>query len=277
MSDSTKLETCTNCGGIGGVPNHPHIPSKRCHVCGGSGKVRRRPPNTDLPPDKHENRIAEQLHADVMNFPCDRVKAMDSAAYAYGHCDARHGIAEMLLSHLALSSAEAQVRTLTAERDGWKVEARRCLELAKDLDDRANISDAWRGLLKRIEVAFGCSHVEHGPEDCDALVRQVREVIEQRDALRKQLERYVESSTISDHLSSARAEADAARLSVRVAETLIAMNDAYWKLVEGYDYSPPYPTDLADAYVAAQASHEAAIASFRVAKATGTTDAGQGE
>jgi DnaJ-class molecular chaperone len=32
-------ETCTQCGGLGRVPNHPIIPSKRCPRCKGSGKV----------------------------------------------------------------------------------------------------------------------------------------------------------------------------------------------------------------------------------------------
>lgn len=32
-------ETCTNCGGIGRTPNHPHILVKICHRCGGTGKV----------------------------------------------------------------------------------------------------------------------------------------------------------------------------------------------------------------------------------------------
>jgi protein gp37 len=32
-------ETCTNCGGIGRTPNHPHILAKICHRCGGTGKV----------------------------------------------------------------------------------------------------------------------------------------------------------------------------------------------------------------------------------------------
>lgn len=32
-------ETCTNCGGIGRVPNHPHIPAHMCQRCKGTGKV----------------------------------------------------------------------------------------------------------------------------------------------------------------------------------------------------------------------------------------------
>ncbi|OPY59153.1 MAG: Phage protein Gp37/Gp68 [Pelotomaculum sp. PtaU1.Bin035] len=32
-------ETCTQCGGIGRVPNHPHIPSHQCPRCKGTGKV----------------------------------------------------------------------------------------------------------------------------------------------------------------------------------------------------------------------------------------------
>ena len=34
-----KIETCTRCGGIGRVPNHPHIVAHRCSNCGGTGKV----------------------------------------------------------------------------------------------------------------------------------------------------------------------------------------------------------------------------------------------
>ena len=35
------IETCTQCGGIGRTPNHPHIEAKRCQRCGGSGKINR--------------------------------------------------------------------------------------------------------------------------------------------------------------------------------------------------------------------------------------------
>lgn len=34
-------ETCTNCGGLGKTPNHPHILAKRCERCKGSGKITR--------------------------------------------------------------------------------------------------------------------------------------------------------------------------------------------------------------------------------------------
>jgi len=36
-----EFETCTSCGGIGSVPNHPHIIAHKCERCKGSGKVER--------------------------------------------------------------------------------------------------------------------------------------------------------------------------------------------------------------------------------------------
>lgn len=34
-----KNETCTKCGGLGRIPNHPHVESHTCDRCGGGGKV----------------------------------------------------------------------------------------------------------------------------------------------------------------------------------------------------------------------------------------------
>lgn len=43
--DRWLKETCTNCGGIGRVPNHPHIPARICQRCKGKGKVFRPQPD----------------------------------------------------------------------------------------------------------------------------------------------------------------------------------------------------------------------------------------
>ena len=36
-----EYETCTQCGGLGLTPNHPHIEAKRCLACNGAKKVPR--------------------------------------------------------------------------------------------------------------------------------------------------------------------------------------------------------------------------------------------
>ena len=34
-----EFETCTKCGGLGRIPNHPHIKAHTCDKCNGSRKI----------------------------------------------------------------------------------------------------------------------------------------------------------------------------------------------------------------------------------------------
>ena len=39
MKEKEVLETCTKCGGLGKIPNHPHIPARVCDKCNGARKI----------------------------------------------------------------------------------------------------------------------------------------------------------------------------------------------------------------------------------------------
>lgn len=80
------------------------------------------------------------------------------------------------------------ITSLEKERDDWKRQADMLRVHANSLeDDHANCKQ-FRQICQRIDQLFGCDHTSRGPEDAENPVRHVRELKEERDGLRTELE-----------------------------------------------------------------------------------------